>query len=175
MTVLLLDLEKECLARGYQKGLHPGFGPTNFCIRFDFKTSVGGFTLEYNPRKKIQFAFGTMNGIGVKAMLMDFDHLSPRVQKFLLDVCRRCTHCHGCTHGGRIKGAKDQNADVVYGGEERAVCSLFPDFSQERYDRERIESLFEYHDMQNKISAVNRTCCSQVWCDIIEKNKDNDL
>jgi hypothetical protein len=147
---LLLELDKECLARGYQKGLHLGFGPTNFCIRLDYNISVGGFALEYNPRKRIQFSFATQNGIGVKAMLMDFDKLSPHVQKFLLNVCRRCTHCHGCTHGGKIKGAKDQNVDVMYQDEEIAFCSLFPDFWQERYDRERIDSLFEYHDLQNK-------------------------
>ncbi len=147
---MLLDLEKECLNRGYQKGLHLNFGVTGFGLRYDLKTSVGGFILEFNPRKRIQFAFGTMNGIGVKAMIMDFDNLPFRVQKLLLDVCKRCNHCHGCTNGGKIKGGKDQNGDVVFQGENITLCSLFPWFWQERYDDERIKSLFEYHDMQIK-------------------------
>ena len=83
-------------------------------------------------------------------MLGHFGELREDVQKFLLDICNRCRQCHGCTHGGRIKGGKDQNIVVEYESESVSVCPSFPVNQWEKYDEALINALFEYHEMQNK-------------------------
>ncbi len=144
---LLTELEAECLARGYRPYLFTDFGQTGFGFGLELLRGPGGFRIGYNPRKYWQFCFATKNGIGEKKMLENFASLSPAMQKHFISSCRPCTGCMSCTKGGK---AKMFTIHATYEGAEYALCPQFPRHEWEHFDRERMELLFEYHELQEK-------------------------
>lgn len=144
---LLQRLEEDCLHRGYQKIAYGGFSTTGFDFSIKYKNQVGGFIIGYNPRKFDQFHFGTINTIGVKAMLEDFEHLDTSLQVHFMENCKRCNGCNGCTKGGKSKVfAVKFNVQ----GEDILLCPMFPRSSWRTLDTDRINVLVTYHDLQEK-------------------------
>jgi hypothetical protein len=142
---LLLELQKECLEKNYEQSVNCdmfGFG-------ISFKNKVGGFSLGYNPRKYQPFSFGTLNFIGEKAMLEDFNNLDNDLQKHFIDICRKgmglCHSCLNCTKGGKkIFAVKIEDDGKYYN-----LCPLTP-YWWNTIDRNLINALFKYHDAQEK-------------------------
>ena len=143
---LLLNVQDKCLQSGYEKGFQCGFGPSGFDFSVTFRRGAGGFVFGYYPRKAWQFAFGSMNGIGLKAMLEDFENLDQALQTYLMGVCKTCDGCFFCAKGGRnrIFAVK-----VKHGGRDYTLCpdtyarqnwaTLTPDLAA---------ALFTYHAAQ---------------------------
>ncbi|MDR1693089.1 MAG: hypothetical protein LBR72_07000, partial [Oscillospiraceae bacterium] len=142
---LLLKLREQCLKKGYTEAVRFNFGATNFDFSITFNNKVGGFLIGFNPRKSQQFSFGTVNGIGEKAMLEDFDRLGADLQRHFLSICRVCNGCRACEKGGRNKRFA---VKITYDGEERTLCPSFPRHSWETLSQELIDTLFAYHDAQ---------------------------
>jgi len=144
---MLMDLKKQCLDDGYKQILYLDVGPTSFCFNVLLQKDVGGFRIGYNPRKYQQFCFATMNGIGEKAMLEDFCNLSADMQKHFVEICRPCNGCLGCTKGGRTK---PYTVEVQFRDRVFDLCPQFPQHEWEVFTPDRINTLFEYHDLQEK-------------------------
>lgn len=138
----LFELQSNCLENGYEQNIQCGFGAFNIT----FRNRVGGFIIGYNPSKYRQFSFGSLNSIGIKAMLEDFKNLDHDLQKHLVSVCKTCSGCLACTKGGRNKILA---VKVTYDGKDFNLC---PD----NYGRQNWETinhalaavLFKYHAAQ---------------------------
>ena len=143
---LLLKIQNNCLENGYEKNIKCNFGATGFDFSITLHNRVGGFVFGYNPRKNWKFFFGSMNSIGVKAMLEDFENLDKELRKHFISVCKTCNGCLGCTKGGRNKIFA---VKVKYDGKEYNLCSD----NYSRHDWETINDdlaavLFKYHAAQ---------------------------
>lgn len=92
---------------------------TGFDFKITFKNKVGGFVFGYNPRKYWQFFFGSLNSIGVKAMLEDFENLDNDLQKQLIGVYKTCNSCLHCAKGGRNKIF---SVKIKHDGKEYNLC-----------------------------------------------------
>jgi hypothetical protein len=143
---LLLEIQNNCLENGYEKNIKCTFGATGFDFNITLRNRVGGFVFGYNPRKYWKFFFGSMNSIGVKAMLEDFENLDKELQKHLISVCKTCNGCLGCAKGGRNKIFA---VKVKHDGKEYNLC---PD-NYSRHNWETINDdlaavLFKYHAAQ---------------------------
>lgn len=143
---LLLKIQSECLKNGYEKNIKCSFGASGFDFSITFRNQVGGFIFGYNPRKSWKFFFGTLNGIGVKAMLGDFENLDQDLQKHLMCVCKTCNGCLGCTKGGRNSLFATK---VQYGGREYTLCpENYSRHNWETMDDTLAGCLFKYHAAQ---------------------------
>ncbi len=143
---LLLRIQNDCLAKGYEKTIRYGFGAAGFDFAITLHNQVGGFVFGYNPRKHWKFFFGSMNSIGVKAMLEDFDNLEESLRKYLIAVCKPCNGCLGCTKGGRnaILAVK-----AKYDGKDYALCpDNFSRHNWQTMNEGLAASLFQYHAAQ---------------------------
>lgn len=143
---LLLEIEDNYMTSGYEKSIKCSFGASGFAFSISFQNKVGGFIIGYNPRKYWQFYFGSMNSIGVKAMLEDFENLDYDLQKHLINVCKTCNGCLGCTKGGRNKILA---VKVKHDSKEYNLCND----NYARHNWETINSdlalqLFKYHTEQ---------------------------
>ena len=143
---LLQKIQNHCLENGYEKNIKCSFGAAGFDFSITLHNRVGGFVFGYNPRKYWKYFFGSMNSIGVKAMLEDFENLDRDLQRHLISVCKTCNGCLGCTKGGRNNIFAVQ---VKHDGEEYNLC---PD-NYSRHNWETINddlaaSLFKYHAAQ---------------------------
>ncbi len=144
---LLMDLRSKCLEKGYTEEWNLHFTSTDLGVAVYFKNAVGGFQIVYNSRKYWQFSFGTMNGIGEKAMLEDFDHLDDDIKRHFLSICRPCSGCRVCTKNGKNKIF---TIHARYDGKEYNLCPSFPAHSWETLDNGMMDVLFKYHDLQVK-------------------------
>ncbi len=143
---LLFEIQKNCLENGYEQTIHCSFGASGFDFGIKFQQRVGGFVIGYNPRKYWQFFFGSLNSIGVKAMLEDFENLDRDLQTHLVGVCKTCSGCLICTKSGRNQMLA---VNIRYDGKGYTLC---PD----TYGRNRWETinpelaavLFKYHAAQ---------------------------
>ncbi|MHB1484883.1 MAG: hypothetical protein ACYCYI_09490 [Saccharofermentanales bacterium] len=147
---LLRNLKDECLKRKYRAQMHLDFGPTNFSFSLEFRNTIGGFLIVYSPRKYQKFGFGTLNGIGEKAMLEDFTKIDRDMQEHLLSICRPCSNCLGCTKGGK---SKVYTVNVEFDGKPFQLCPQFPQHSWADFDCKMIDILFKYHDLQEVYAA----------------------
>lgn len=147
---LLLELTTKCLEKGYKQEINLHFTSTDLNLTIYFKNEVGGFQIGYNSRKYWQFYFGTMNGIGEKAMLEDFEKLDDDMKRHFMNICRRCNGCLACTKGGRNK---PYTVRVNYAGKDFNLCPSFPRHAWETLDKELMDILFKYHDLQEKYST----------------------
>ena len=145
---LLLEIKDKCLESGYEKLIYWHFSASGIGFNIQFKNKVGGFAFGYNPYKYQQFSFGTLNSIGVKAMLEDFENLDPDLQKYFMDVCKTCNGCLGCTKGGRNKIFA---TNVKYDGKEYHLCNdNYGRHTWDTIDRDLAAVLFKYHAAQEK-------------------------
>lgn len=144
---LLLKLKSRCEENGYRKEIELCLGSTDLNFNLYFRNEVGGFHIGFNSRKYQQFFFGTINGIGEKAMLEDFNHLSDDMKRYFINICKTCEGCLFCTKGGknRIFAIK-----VQFNGKEYNLCPAYPRHLWETIDSEMIDVLFEYHDLQKR-------------------------
>ncbi len=143
---LLLEIENNCIKNDYNKSIDLNFGPSGFGFNISFQNKVGGFIIGYNPRKYWQFYFGSLNSIGVKAMLEDFENLDVDLQKHLINVCKTCNGCLGCTKGGKNKIFATK---VEYDGKEYNLCNdNYSRHNWEKIDRDLASVLFKYHAAQ---------------------------
>ncbi len=143
---LLLDIQNKCLKNGYDKNIKCTFGAAGFDFRITFHNSVGGFVFGYNPRKYWKFFFGSMNSIGVKAMLRDFENLDQDLQKHLISVCKTCNGCLACAKGGRNKIFA---VHVKHDGKDYTLCpDNYSRHNWETINDELAASLFGYHAAQ---------------------------
>jgi hypothetical protein len=143
---LLQEIESNCLENGYEKNINCSFGASGFDFGITFRNRVGGFVIGYNPRKYWQFFFGSLNSIGVKFMLEDFENLDKDLQKHLIGVCKTCNGCLGCTKGGRnrIFAVK-----VEHDGKEYNLCpDNYSRHNWETIDEDLAAALFKYHAAQ---------------------------
>jgi len=143
---LLSVLQKQAIDKGYTQSIECKMTATSIDFTIAFKNGVGGFLIGYNPRKYKPFYFGTMNGIGEKAMLGDFDKLDEDLKEHFINICRPCSSCRGC-----VKGGKNEmfTTKVSYYGKDYVLCPCFPNHSWDTMDRRLIDLLFKYHDAQN--------------------------
>ncbi|MCL1855909.1 MAG: hypothetical protein FWF86_09265 [Clostridia bacterium] len=147
LNSLLFEIQNRCLENGYEKIMYCSFGASGFDFSIRFQNKVGGFLIGYNPRKYQPFYFGTINGIGEKAMLEDFDNLDEDLQAHFINICRTCSGCLGCTKGGKNKIFA---TNVTYEGKEYNLCPSFPCHSWDTIDRGLMDVLFKYHAAQEK-------------------------
>lgn len=148
---LLLEIESNYIKNGYEKSIKLNFGPSVIELSIKYHKKVGGFVIGYNPRKYWQFYFGSMNSIGVKAMLDDFDNIDNDVQKYLISVCKTCNNCLVCTKGGRnrILAVK-----VNYEGKEYNLCNdNYARHNWEKVNSDLAFQLFKYHNAQETYGA----------------------
>ena len=125
------NLEKECLNKGYHFTCKCGITGTDYFFSVILQKNVGGFLFSYNPRKEWKLSFGTLNGIGEKAMLEDFASLDEDMKEYFLHICKPCNNCLGCTKKGR---------NEVY--TVKVTC----------LNSKLIKVLLKYHDLQDKYS-----------------------
>ncbi|MCL2445938.1 MAG: hypothetical protein FWD06_04135 [Oscillospiraceae bacterium] len=144
---LLFDLQRESLDKGYTQSCVCSMTATSIDFNISFKNAIGGFLIGYNPRKYQPFYFGTINGIGEKAMLDDFDNLDKDLQEHFINICRTCNSCLGCTKGGKNKIFA---INVTHDGKDYNLCPCFPRHSWDTIDRGLMDILFKYHDAQEK-------------------------
>ena len=144
---LLFELRDRCLAEGYEQEFGVGVSSTSIDYNIIFKNKIGGFGIGYRSRKYQQFFFGTINGIGEKAMLEDFENLDGDLKEHFIGICRTCNSCMGCTKSGKNKAF---TVCVTYGGKEYSLCPQFPRHGWDTLDRELIDVLFKYHVAQEK-------------------------
>ena len=143
---LLLKIQNNCLENGYEQNIKCSFGASGFDFSVIFRNRVGGFVIGYNPRKYWQFFFGSLNSIGVKAMLEEFENLDNDLQKHLVGVCKTCNGCLGCTKGGRNKIFA---VKVKYGGKEYNLCpDNYSRHNWETLNHDLAAVLFKYHAAQ---------------------------
>lgn len=144
---LLLQLQKRCLEEGYVPSVECSITATSLGYNIIFRNKIGGFLFCFLVRKYQQFSFGTLNGIGEKAMIEDFENLGTDLQAHFISICRVCTHCLACTKGGKNKVFA---INVVYGGKEYNLCPSFPQHSWDTIDNRLTDVLFKYHAAQNQ-------------------------
>lgn len=144
---LLIDLKNKCLEKGYKQEIQYHFGTSDLCFTIKFANKIGGFLIGYNPQQSYQFYFGTMNGIGEKAIIEDFDNLDNQMKEFFFKICRKCTGCLNCTLNRKIKPVA---VNVNYDGKDYNLCTYFPSHLWQSIDEEHINILFKYHDLQEK-------------------------
>lgn len=143
---LLLEIQNSCLENGYEKSIKCSFGAAGFDFGITLRNRVGGFVFGYNPRKYWKFFFGSMNSIGVKAMLVDFENLDKDLQKHLVSVCKTCNGCLVCTKGGRNNIFA---VNVKHDGKEYSLCpDNYSRHNWETINGELAASLFKYHAAQ---------------------------
>ncbi|MDL2287127.1 hypothetical protein LJB90_01005 [Eubacteriales bacterium OttesenSCG-928-G02] len=142
---LLVELQQRCLLNGYEQSIRRAMGASGFDFNIAFKNKIGGFLVNFSPRKNWPFAFGTINGIGQKAMIEDFDNLDKDLQKHFISICKICNGCLGCVKGGKNKIF---TVNVNYDGKEYNLCPCFPKDTWESLDYELIDILFKYHKAQ---------------------------
>jgi len=143
---LLLEIQNNCLEKGYEQNIKCSFGTSGFDFRITFRNKVGGFVIGYNPRKYWQFFFGSLNSIGVKAMLEDFENLDNDLQKYFVSVCKTCTGCLCCTKSGRNKILA---VKVKYDGKAYNLCpDNYSRHNWETLNHELAAVLFKYHAAQ---------------------------
>ncbi len=151
LSGLLSELENRCLENGYTAYFECGFTATGIGYNISFKNSIGGYLIGYNSRKYQQFSFGTIDGIGEKAMLGDFENLDEDLKGHFVSICKACNHCLGCTKGGNNKIF---TINVVHNGKEHALCPCFPQHNWDSIDRRLIDLLFKYHTAQEKYGNI---------------------
>jgi hypothetical protein len=143
---LLLEIQDKCLENGYEQDIKCSFGASGFDFSITFRNRVGGFVIGYNPRKYWQFFFGSLNSIGVKAMLEDFENLDNDLQKHFVGLCKTCNGCLGCTKSGRNKIFA---VKVKYDGREYNLCpDNYSRHNWETLNRDLSSVLFKYHEAQ---------------------------
>ncbi len=145
----LLETAQTYLRKGFAQSISIYFGKTG--LGLDIKFTIGskdtGFKIVFNGRKKDLFRFGTMSGVGEKAMLEDFASLDPLLQKHFIKICRPCNSCLACTKGGK---SKQFTANANYNGSQYQLCPQFPQHEWERLDQELADTLFTYLETQQK-------------------------
>lgn len=147
---LLTELKNKCTEKGYNQEINLHFTSTDLIFNIYFKNEVGGFQIGYNSRKYWQFSFGTMNGIGEKAMLEDFDNLDDDMKQHFISICRPCRGCLVCTKNGKNKIF---TVHVNYAEKDYSLCPSFPRHAWKTLDSCFMEILFKYHDLQIKYKA----------------------
>ena len=143
---LLFEIESRCIAEKYKKGIKCAFGTSGFDFAITYRNAIGGFVVGYNPRKRWQFYFGSLNSIGVKAMLEDFGELGSGLQRHFINTCKTCNGCLGCTKGGKNKVFA---TCVEFEGRTYNLCNdNYARHDWESIDRGLASVLFEYHAAQ---------------------------
>lgn len=146
MDGLLLRLKEDCMKSGYTYNVRTGLSQTDITISIEMKNGVGGFLIVYNPRKTQKVGFGTLNGIGEKAILDNFNNLDNEMKAYFISICRPCHDCFGCTKGGKNKPF---TVNVHYNDQDYRLCPMFPNHSWEMIDDALIHRLMKYHELQN--------------------------
>jgi len=144
---LLSELQKRCLEEGYVQSTGCAITATGLEYSISFKNKIGGFAIGYHSRKEQQFSFGTINGIGEKAMLEDFENLDKDLQEHFVGVCKSCNRCLICTKGGKNEVFA---VNVTHGGKKYNLCPSFPRHGWDTMDRKLMEVLFKYHAAQER-------------------------
>jgi hypothetical protein len=150
---LIMKLRERCLAEGYSEELKTEFTATSLGIGTQYHNGVGGFNIGYSTRKRCGVLYGTLNGIGQKAMLEDFDNLSDRMKQHHIEICKKCDNCLVCTKGGKNKIF---TIHVEYGGESYNLCPMFPRNTWETLDEDLMDKLFEYHALQKQYGNTKK-------------------
>lgn len=94
-----------------------------------FETNIGvfgkvsGLNIQFNAQRDQSYYFMAHNCCGSKAMLAEFDALSPAIQDYMIQSCRPCGNCMSCTKNGKNKPFTMQ---VLYRGEPVSLCPQFP-------------------------------------------------
>ena len=137
--------EKSYLKKGYVKSIDLSGGR----IRYELKGKISGFKFQYEPMTRSDAVeFSTLNGIGFKAMLADFDLLDESVKELAFKTAARCNYCGGCTKGADIDTF---TVNVSYKGEEYAICPQFPQLSWSTdFNRDVMDAIVKFNGLQEK-------------------------
>ncbi len=144
---LLLELKNDCVHKRYTFDNRVQLSPTGFDMNIVMNNRVGGFSILYNPRKEQKVGFGTINGIGEKAMLDDFEHLDDDMKEHFINICKPCNGCLTCTKGGKNKIF---TVSIIYNGNHHSLCPMFPNHWWETPDQSLVDRLMKYHDLQER-------------------------
>ncbi len=144
---LLLQTVQRFKDKGYTTSWEINYQGTYNPFQFRCESAVKdvGFKIDYNCRKKWIFCFGTLSGIGEKSMLENFEHLPQIVQQHMIDICRPCNGCMGCTKGGKNKPF---TVTVEYQGKTISLCPQFPCHEWEFLTPQLVERLEAYLEEQ---------------------------
>lgn len=146
---LLCEIENKCLANGYGKSVKCILSPSGIGFHITLRHTVGGFVFAYHGQKYRPFSFGSLNSIGVKAMLEDFERLDPDLRNHLMNVCQPCKRCPGCVKGrGKHKPFA---VNVSHQGREYTLCpDNFGRHHWETITPDLAAVLFKYNAAQEK-------------------------
>ena len=78
-------------------------------------------------------------------MLENFERLPQIVQQHMIDICRPCNGCMGCTKGGKNKPF---TVTVEYQGKTISLCPQFPCHEWEFLTPQLVERLEAYLEEQ---------------------------
>ena len=144
---VLPALRQTCESLGYVSNVRALLTRTDFSFNVELRRGVGGFLLVFSPRKAVKAGFGTLNGVGEKAMLEDFDNLPPDMKDYFLTICKPCNGCLECTKKGRNKPF---TVCVSHNGRQYVLCPLFPRHLWEAPDPQLVRRLMTYHELQER-------------------------
>ena len=148
----LLGLDDGFFSYIAEKYLAMGYGvkytSNEYGTQYEYLRDIGGLRIEYNTLwPTVRFVSSTC--IGIKAILENADVLSEGIKPLLVDFCKKCDDCMGCTKGG-----KNKKFDVTInaGGTDYRLCPQFMQMEWYNSDisREKIDFLLELNELQER-------------------------
>lgn len=143
----LREIERICLAQGARVEAYGVMGSNEVGFYYRLVRQVSGFSIEYHAHYQEMICFAMVNGLGIKAMLMDFACLDPQMQDYLLKTCHDCHECRACTKGGKVASF---SVPVVSGGKQRQLCPLFIQREWTRLDMQWVRQMLAFGEMQEQ-------------------------
>ncbi len=139
-----------CLDRGARIEAYGILGNNEVSFYYRMARNVGGFAIEYHAYDERMICFANVNGLGIKAMLTDFEQLPPDVCEYLMQACHECDDCGACTKGGKVASFA---AEVMDEGKVRRLCPLFTQREWSRLDLSWVRKMLAFGDMQEQYGA----------------------
>lgn len=146
----LEEIERICVERGAHVEAYGVLGSNEVGFYYRLVQQVSGFSIEYHAHYHEMIGFAMVNGLGIKAMLMNFDRLDPQVQDYLLKACHDCHECGACTKGGKVASFA---TPVISEGKLRRLCPLFIQREWTRLDMQWVRQMIAFGEMQEQYGA----------------------
>lgn len=143
----LEEIERICLERGARVEAYGILGSNEVGFYYRMVRDVSGFSIEYHAHYEEMICFAIVNGLGIKAMLVDFNHLDPDVRGYLLQACHECYDCGACTKGGKVASFA---TSINYEGKQQRLCPLFTQREWARMDMPWVRQMLAFEGMQER-------------------------
>lgn len=133
--------------QGYSLMIYGSFSTNEFDMGCTAKKEVSGVTFLYRTREKDAYVYQPSNFIGLKAILEQYDTLTEKMKKYLVDTCKLCNECLFCTKG---KNNKVHAQAVNYEGQERRLCPYYPNMWWNNHDitNDIVTLVKEFNELQ---------------------------